>query len=82
MVDAGEIKVFFRNVLFFHPNTLDETDLVEHLLFKEKDTHYFDFSNFTQDTTIRVFEKIDGINYRQLSQKVFPTDYLYSDVLF
>lgn len=75
MVDAGEIEVFFRNVLFSHPNTTAETDLTEHLLLVEKDTHHLDLSNLTQQTTIRVFEKIDGVVYKQLSSRLYPDDY-------
>lgn len=75
MPDAGEQKISFRQVLFSHPNTTDETDLVEHLLHSEVDVHHFDFSNLLQQTTIRVFEKADGVNYELLSQKVFPDDF-------
>ena len=75
MVDAGEIEVFFRNVQFSHPNTTVETDLTEHLLLTEKDTHHFDFSNLTQQTTIRVLEKVDGTFYKQLSRRIYPDDY-------
>lgn len=75
MVDAGEITTVLRTILFSHPNTTVETDLVEHLNLEELIDHHLDFSNLAQITTIRVFEKIDGSNYRQISQKVFPTDY-------
>lgn len=75
MVDAGEITTVFRNIAPSHPNTIAETTLIEHLLLTERDTHHLDFSALTQVTTIRVFERTDGVNYRQLSQRVFPTDY-------
>ena len=75
MPDAGEITTVLRTKSFSHPNTVVETDLVEHLLLTEKINHHFDFSNLLQQTTIRVFEKIDGITYRLLSEKVFPIDY-------
>ena len=75
MVDAGEQTIVLRSVSFSHPNDTNENDLVEHLLLTEKITHHFDFSGFSQLTTIRVSEKIDGTNYRQLSEKEFPTDF-------
>ncbi len=77
MPDAGEQKISFRQVLFSHPNTIVETDLIEHPLHTEIDTHYFDFSNLSQvnKTTIRVYEKTDGINYRLVSQKIFPDNF-------
>lgn len=75
MVDAGEVTNVLRAPSFSHPNTTVETDLVEHLLLTELIDHHFDFSNLTQQTTIRVFEKIDGITYRKITTKVFPDDY-------
>jgi len=75
MVDAGEITAVLRSVSFDHANNTSEQDLVEHSNLTELITHHFDFSGFAQITTIRVFEKIDGTTYRQLSQRVFPTDF-------
>jgi len=75
MVDAGEEKTVLRQISFTHPNNTDENLLVEHLNITEIDYHHFDFSNLTQVTTIRAFERIDGINYRLLASRVFPDDY-------
>ncbi len=75
MVDLGEVDNVLRTPSFTHPNTTVETDLVEHLLLTELIDHHFDFSELTQQTTIRVFEKINGADYEQISQKVFPDDY-------
>lgn len=75
MADAGEIKTVLRDVLFSHPNTTVETILAEHLSITEIDYHHFDLSNLLQSTTIRVYEKTDGTNYRLLSQRVYPDDY-------
>jgi len=77
--DVGEQTTVLRGVSFIHPNDTNENNLVEHLLLTEKITHHFDFSDLLQVTTIRVSEKIDGVNYRQLSQKVFPTDFETGD---
>lgn len=75
MVDAGEIRNVLRTVLFSHPNTTVETDLVLHTNQTELITHHFDFSGFTGDVIIRAKEKIDAITFRQLSAKTFPTDF-------
>jgi len=75
LVDAGEVTTVLRTISFSHPNTVVETDLVEHLNLTELIDHHFDFSNLLQQTTIRVFEKIDGITYRNMSTKIFPDDY-------
>ncbi len=75
MVDAGEVKTVLRPILFSHPNTTVETDLVEHIGITEIDYHHFDLTNLTQATTIRAYEKTDGTNYRLLSSRVFPDDY-------
>lgn len=75
MVDAGEIRNVLRTVLFSHLNNTDEQDLVVHTTQTELITHHFDFSGFTEDVIIRVKEKIDGITFRQLSTRTFPTDF-------
>jgi len=75
MPDVGSITTVLRSVTFSHPNTTAETTLVEHLSTTEIDDHHFDFSNLLQQTTIRVFEKADGVTYRLLSTRIFPDDY-------
>jgi len=73
--DAGENKTVLRNILFDHENGTAETTLVEHFSITEIDYHHFDFSNFSNDVTIRVYEKIDGTTYKLLSSSLYPTDY-------
>lgn len=75
MPDAGENKTVLRNVEFIHPNSTDEEILVEHIKITEIDHHHFDFSNFNNAVTIRVYEKIDGNIYKSLSSSLYPTDY-------
>lgn len=75
MADDGEVKFTFETDTFSHPNTTTETDLVEFTLVTQNIGISLDMINFTQDTTIRVFEKIDGTNYRQRPSKIYPTDY-------
>jgi len=77
MPDVGSITTVLRSISFTHGPGTDEQDLVEHLSITESDDHHFDFSNLSQvnSTTIRVFEKVDGITYRLLGIRIFPDDY-------
>lgn len=75
MVNLGEVTTVFRNVTFSHPDSILEEVLVEHLNLTQLIDHHFDFSNLTQQTTIRIFEKADGVNYKLLSIRVFPDSY-------
>jgi len=78
MPDVGSITTVLRNVSFTHPNSISEEILVEHLSLTELIDHHLDFTNLSQvnDTTIRVFEKADGVNYQQIGEaRNFPSDY-------
>lgn len=75
MADAGEIKTYFETATLTHPNTTTETDLVEYIGLRDLLGISLDMTNILQTTTIRVYNKTDSTNYRQRSQKVFPTDY-------
>jgi len=77
MPDVGSINTVLRNVSLTHGPGTNEQNLVEHFSITEIDYHHFDLSNLSQvnETTIRAYEKTDGINYRLLSTRVFPTDY-------
>ena len=77
MPDAGAVDSVIRNVLFTHGPGTDEQDLVEHIGITEIDYHQFDLSNLSQvnETIMRAYEKTDGITYRLLSTRTFPTDY-------
>jgi len=35
----------------------------------------FDMIGFAQDVIVREYERIDGVNYREVSYKTFPTDF-------
>lgn len=77
MVDAGEVTTVLRERIVNHPNTTTETDLIEHLLLMEKITHHISFDEITQQTRIRVLEKIDGVNYENIDAggALFPDDF-------
>lgn len=76
MPDVGSITTVLRSVSFTHPDSTAEEILVEHLSLTELIDHHFDFTNLTQITTIRAFEKADGVVYQQIGEpRVFPDDY-------
>ena len=75
MPDVGSINTVLRSVSFSHPNSTSEEILVEHSSLTELIDHHFDFTNLLQQTTIRVFEKADGITYRLLATRIFPDEY-------
>lgn len=74
MPDSGSYKNVFRHPTFNHSNSDLETDLIEHLLFKEKRIHYLSLRNLTQPTFVRTYSRIDGI-YDRTSEKLFPDEY-------
>ena len=75
MPDGGEIKTTFETDTYSHPDTTTETDLVEYTGLKNYIVTNLDMSNFGESTTVRVYDKVDGTNYRQVSQKIYPDDY-------
>ncbi len=76
MPDVGSVETVLRSVSFSHTNSTSEEILVEHLSLTELIDHHFDFTNLLQQTTIRVFEKADGVTYQQIGEsRVFPDDY-------
>ena len=76
MPDVGSVTTVLRSVSFTHGPGTTEQDFVEHLSLTELIDHHFDFTNLTQQTTIRVFEKADGITYEQIGEpRIFPDDY-------
>ena len=78
MPDVGSITTVLRDVTRSHGPGTGEENLVEHFSLTELIDHHFDFSNLSQvnTTIIRVFEKADGIVYRQIGEsRIYPTDY-------
>ena len=76
MPDVGSVTTVLRSVSFTHADTTNETTLVEHSTLTELIDHHLDFNNILQNTIIRVFEKADENNFRQIGEsRTFPTDY-------
>jgi len=60
MADDGEIVYTFESDIIEHANNTNEQDLIEFTNLKENINLSIRMSTFTQDTTIRVFEKTSG----------------------
>ena len=58
-----------------HGNNTNEQDVIEIIANVKNVEVSLDMINLVQNTTIRVYEKVDGSTYRSMSQKVFPTDF-------
>jgi len=60
-----------------HPSGLGETDALEitPAELMEYPILLLDMNALTQNTTIRTYIKIDGVNYRLINSAVFPTDF-------
>ena len=67
--------VFIVKGTYAHPNATSESDALVILGNINNVEVSFDMINITQDTTIRVFEKVDDTNYRPVSEKLWPTDF-------
>ena len=75
MVDGGEVKTTFETRTFNHPNTTSETDLITFTSLKKLISIDLDLTNLAQDTTITVYNKVDGTNFRIKTIRVYPTQY-------
>jgi len=60
---------------YSHANNTNEQDVLEFAASKQKVDLYLDMVNITQTITIREYIKVDGATYRQLSEKVYTTDF-------
>jgi hypothetical protein len=60
---------------YAHQNNTNEQDAIVFAAGKIPATVSFDMNNLAQSTTVRIYEQVDGANYRLLNSAVFPTDY-------
>jgi len=75
MPDLNESRTQFTTAILTHADNTTEQDTLELTTLKNNVRITMDVSSFVQEFTIRTFDKTDGVNYRQLEAKVFPTDY-------
>lgn len=72
----GELGVNSNSAsTYAHQNNTNEQDSLVYAAAKVPATISFDMSNLTQTTTVRLYEQVDGANYRLLNSAVYPTDY-------
>ena len=69
------LAVTTSNGTYVHSNGTTEDDVVELTANKDRVEYVYDVSLLTQNTTIRVYEKVDGTNYQPPTEKIFPTDF-------
>lgn len=67
---------------YAHANGTTEDDAVVIINNVNNTEIIMDFSLFTQDTTVRTYEKIDGAVYIKTSEAVYPTDFDSNSVVF
>lgn len=61
--------------IYAHPNSVAEQDALIFVAAKQEINLRFDMNGLAQATTIREYEQVDGVNYRELSAKSFPADF-------
>ena len=75
MPDFGNSKTQFFTQTKSHLSDTDPQDLIIFTNLKKYISLNINMSNLVNDTTVEVFEKTDGTNYRLMSTKIYPTDY-------
>ncbi len=78
MPDFGEKSIQLIDEIsgtYSHPNVTTEQDVLEFLSLLNDIEVSLDMNALTQNTTVRVYEKVDGTTYRLASEKIFPTDF-------
>lgn len=61
--------------VYSHPDSVAEQDALIFAAAQQEISLRLDFVNLAQNTTIREKEQIDAATYRQLSAKIWPTDF-------
>lgn len=69
------MKYAISTPVFSLLNGLVEQDAIVFAASKQIINARLDLSNLTQNTNIREYEKVDGVNYRELSNKLWPTQF-------
>lgn len=75
-VSAAKTKKVTKTTgTFAHANNTNEQDVLEFTTLDELVTVSLDMTNLAQTTTVRVYDKVDGTNYKKIIQNAYPTDY-------
>jgi hypothetical protein len=81
-VSASKQKKISKTIsTYSHPTGVTEQDVVVLSGIDEEMEIVFDCVNLLQATTIRIYEKTDGINYRLNQSAVYPTEFVDKNVL-
>jgi len=75
MPDLSDSRTQFTTKILTHLSNTDEQDTLEFTNLKDHVHISMDVRSFVQEFTVKVFEKIDGSIYQQISSKIFPADY-------
>jgi len=67
---------------YTHPNDTVENEAIEFLANDENIEITFDCTLLAGNTTIRLYEKTDSINYRLVDDPIYPTDFDGANVIF
>ena len=72
---AKNIKRTTTNATYVHANVTTEEDVVEFIGLNNDVELNMDCILLTQNATVRVRERVDGITYEIIQEAVFPTDF-------
>jgi hypothetical protein len=61
--------------VYGHPNGVAPQDALIFAAANQEINLRFDMNGLAQNTTVREYEQVDGVNYQEISAKVFPTDF-------
>jgi hypothetical protein len=70
----GQVNSFTTGT-YAHAVGTTEDDVKEFLLLQNPIEITFDMSGLLQTTTVKIYEKVDGTNYRLLTNQAYPTDF-------
>lgn len=78
---AQQKKILKADGTYAHPSGVTEQDAIVLAGIDEKLEIVFDCVNLLQITTIRIYEKTDGTNYRLNESAAYPTDFVDKNVI-
>jgi hypothetical protein len=67
--------------IYSHADGTTEDDALIYLALKDKIEITLDMTNMTQSVTVRIYEKTDGTNYRQVTRGIYPTEFSPNEVI-
>lgn len=74
LADGLAAAMSTSNATYQHQNNVNEQDVLEVQGGVLPEHLSLDCNNLTQSSTFRIYEKVDGVNYRLVNSLVFPTE--------